>query len=88
LAYCSASDTGWLAAVPGQRPVRATPAPHAPPYRDRRDALLDALHQHFGDTAAVHGAGTGMHLSLRFAEPAWRDDRISEAAHAAGIVAH
>jgi hypothetical protein len=29
-----------------------------------------------------------MHLSLRFAEPAWRDDRISEAAHAAGIVAH
>jgi GntR family transcriptional regulator/MocR family aminotransferase len=57
-------------------------------YRERRDALLDALDRHFGDTALVHGAGTGMHLSLRFADPAWRDDRVSDAAHAAGIVAH
>jgi GntR family transcriptional regulator/MocR family aminotransferase len=57
-------------------------------YRERRDALRDALDRQFGDTAAVHGAGTGMHLSLRFADPAWRDDRISDAAQAAGIVAH
>jgi GntR family transcriptional regulator/MocR family aminotransferase len=29
-----------------------------------------------------------MHLSLRFAEPSWRDDRISDAALSAGIAAH
>jgi GntR family transcriptional regulator/MocR family aminotransferase len=29
-----------------------------------------------------------MHLSPRFADAAWRDDRISDAAQAAGIVAH
>jgi GntR family transcriptional regulator/MocR family aminotransferase len=57
-------------------------------YRERRDALLDALDRHFGDTAVVHGAGTGMHLSLRFVDPDWRDDRISDAAHAAGIAVH
>lgn len=57
-------------------------------YRERRDALVDALGRHFGDAAAVHGAGTGMHLSLRFADPDWRDDRISDAAHAAGIAVH
>jgi GntR family transcriptional regulator/MocR family aminotransferase len=57
-------------------------------YRERRDALLEALHRHFGDTALVHGAGTGMHLSLRFADPDWRDDRVSDAAQGAGIVAH
>jgi GntR family transcriptional regulator/MocR family aminotransferase len=50
--------------------------------------LLEALSLHFGDTALVHGAGTGMHLSLRFVDPAWRDDRISDAALAAGIAAH
>jgi GntR family transcriptional regulator/MocR family aminotransferase len=44
--------------------------------------------RHFGDTALVHGSGTGMHLSLRFAEPTWRDDRISDAALAAGIAVH
>jgi GntR family transcriptional regulator/MocR family aminotransferase len=57
-------------------------------YRERRDALLDALHRHVGDTALVHGAGTGMHLSLRFADPAWRDDQVSDAARAAGIAVH
>jgi GntR family transcriptional regulator/MocR family aminotransferase len=57
-------------------------------YRERRDALLDALDRHVGDTAAVHGAGTGMHLSLRFSDPDWRDDRISDAALAAGIAVH
>jgi GntR family transcriptional regulator/MocR family aminotransferase len=57
-------------------------------YRERRDALLDALDRHVGDTVVVHGAGTGMHLSLRFADPDWRDDRISDAAHAAGIAVH
>jgi GntR family transcriptional regulator/MocR family aminotransferase len=57
-------------------------------YRERRDALIASLDRHFGSTASVHGAGTGMHLSLRFAEPSWRDDRISDAALAAGIAAH
>jgi GntR family transcriptional regulator/MocR family aminotransferase len=57
-------------------------------YRERRDALLDALDRHVGDRAAVHGAGTGMHLSLRFSDPDWRDDRISDAALAAGIAVH
>jgi GntR family transcriptional regulator/MocR family aminotransferase len=57
-------------------------------YRERRDSLLDALDRHFGDAALVHGAGTGMHLSLRFADPGWRDDRISDAALSAGIAAH
>jgi GntR family transcriptional regulator/MocR family aminotransferase len=57
-------------------------------YRERRDALIASLDRHFGSTAAVHGAGTGMHLSLRFADPDWRDDRISDAALAAGIAAH
>lgn len=57
-------------------------------YRERRDALLDALDGRFGDTAVVHGAGTGMHLSLRFADPDWRDDRISDVARSAGIAVH
>jgi GntR family transcriptional regulator/MocR family aminotransferase len=57
-------------------------------YRERRDSLLEAVHRHFRDAAVVHGAGTGMHLSLRFAEPGWRDDRISDAALAAGIAVH
>jgi GntR family transcriptional regulator/MocR family aminotransferase len=57
-------------------------------YHERRDALLEALHRHFGDTAVVHGAGTGMHLSLRFTDPDWRDDSISDAALAAGIAVH
>ncbi len=57
-------------------------------YRERRDALLDALHRHFGASATVHGAGTGMHLSLGFTDPAWRDDRISDAARTEGIAVH
>ncbi len=57
-------------------------------YRERRDALLEALGRHVGDSTRMHGAGTGMHLSLRFAEPDWRDDRISDAARAAGIAVH
>jgi GntR family transcriptional regulator/MocR family aminotransferase len=57
-------------------------------YHERRDALLDALDRHFRDAAVVHGAGTGMHLSLRFEDPGWRDDRISDAALSAGIAVH
>jgi GntR family transcriptional regulator/MocR family aminotransferase len=57
-------------------------------YRERRDALLEAVHKHFGAAASVHGADTGMHLALRFADPDWRDDRVSEAALAAGIAVH
>ena len=34
-------------------------------YRERRDALVDALERHLGPIAAVHGASAGMHLSLR-----------------------
>jgi len=57
-------------------------------YRERRDALLDALGRHVGDSTRIHGAGTGMHLSLRFADPDWRDDQVSDAARAAGIAVH
>ena len=57
-------------------------------YRERRDALMDALDRHFGDAVVVHGAGTGMHLSLGFADPSWRDDQVSDAALSAGIMAH
>lgn len=57
-------------------------------YRERRDALLEALQRHCAGMALVHGAGTGMHLSLRFADPGWRDDQVSDAALAAGIAVH
>jgi GntR family transcriptional regulator/MocR family aminotransferase len=57
-------------------------------YRERRDALLEALDRHVGAAATVHGAGTGMHLSLRFADPDWRDDQVSDALLSAGIAAH
>jgi GntR family transcriptional regulator / MocR family aminotransferase len=62
-------------------------------YRERRDALLEALDRHVGDLALVHGAGTGMHLSLRLPEPDRPEDRISDsgisdAALGAGIAVH
>lgn len=38
-------------------------------HRRRRDALLDALHSHFGDDAVPLGDAAGMHVVVRFADP-------------------
>ena len=35
-------------------------------YRQRRDALVEALDTHLGSIASVHGASAGMHLALRW----------------------
>lgn len=55
-------------------------------YRQRRDTLVELLEQHLGSIAEVHGASTGMHLSLRFHEPALSDVAISERARDEGII--
>src|SRR5471030_1569135 len=57
-------------------------------YRQRRDALADALHEHLGGVATVHGASAGMHLALRFHDAALDDADISAQAREHGIVAH
>lgn len=57
-------------------------------YRQRRDALIEALQGHVGDIAAVHGASAGMHLALRFQGMALDDAAISAQARERGIVAH
>lgn len=49
-------------------------------YRQRRDALVEALERHLGGIADVHGASAGMHLSLRL-----RDTRLSDVAIAARV---
>jgi GntR family transcriptional regulator/MocR family aminotransferase len=49
-------------------------------YRERRDALVDALDTHLGSIASVHGASAGMHLSLRWDEPRLSDVEISRRA--------
>lgn len=55
-------------------------------YRQRRDALVAALERHLGQVAEVHGASAGMHLSLRFADPALSDVAVVERARRHGIV--
>jgi GntR family transcriptional regulator/MocR family aminotransferase len=57
-------------------------------YRERRDVLVAALHTHLGSIAEVHGASAGMHLSLRWHDPALSDVVISQRALQAGIVAN
>jgi GntR family transcriptional regulator/MocR family aminotransferase len=54
-------------------------------YRQRRDALVDALGRHLGSIATVHGASAGMHLSLRLPE-ALHDEAIRAGAAEEGIV--
>lgn len=57
-------------------------------YQERHDALLDALDSMSATRRRSTAPARGMHLSLRFADPDWRDDRVSDAAHAAGIAMH
>ncbi len=57
-------------------------------YRQRRDALVEALESRLSDVASVHGASAGMHLALRFHDELRLDDtRISSRALQQGIVA-
>lgn len=39
-------------------------------YKRRRDVLLDALKQHFGDRVTVRGEAAGMHVTVRFRDAA------------------
>lgn len=57
-------------------------------YRQRRDALVAALHTHLGAVAEVHGGSAGMHLALRFKDQRWDDAAISKRARDLGIVVH
>lgn len=56
-------------------------------YRERRDALLEAIQRELGGHCTVHGASTGMHLALQFTDPSWNDAEISARALARGISA-
>jgi len=55
-------------------------------YRQRRDALVEALERHLGDHAAVEGASAGMHLALRFPDDSPADAEIVRRAREQGIV--
>ncbi|MES2263541.1 MAG: PLP-dependent aminotransferase family protein [Pseudomonadota bacterium] len=57
-------------------------------YRQRRDALVIALGLHLGSVAEVLGASAGMHLALRFRNPALADTAISASLREEGIVVH
>ncbi|HZX27458.1 MAG TPA: PLP-dependent aminotransferase family protein [Telluria sp.] len=54
-------------------------------YRQRRDALLDALGRRLGDESVVEGASTGMHLALRLRDPDLSDVAVQAAASGRGI---
>ncbi|MFZ4876183.1 PLP-dependent aminotransferase family protein [Janthinobacterium sp. Mn2066] len=56
-------------------------------YQQRRDALSEALLCHACAGASVHGGAAGMHLALRFDDPACDDLALSRRAARAGIVA-
>ncbi|SHG64826.1 PLP-dependent aminotransferase family protein [Massilia sp. CF038] len=56
-------------------------------YRQRRDALVDALQMQMGDLGSVHGGSAGMHLAFRLHDATLDDKRLSAQAQAAGIVA-
>ena len=56
-------------------------------YLARRDVLLAALERHAGDAVSVHGSSAGIHLSLRFTDPALVDVDVAAAALAQGVVA-
>ena len=55
-------------------------------YRQRRDAMTTAIEQHIGSVGSIHGASTGMHLSL-ILPPELPDHLISVSAAGSGIVA-
>jgi GntR family transcriptional regulator/MocR family aminotransferase len=56
-------------------------------YRQRRDALSEALQRHACAGAAIHGGTAGMHLALRFQDAQWDDLALSRRAAQDGIVA-
>ncbi len=56
-------------------------------YRQRRDALSEALQRHACAGAAIHGGTAGMHLALRFHDKQWDDLALSRRAAQDGIVA-
>jgi GntR family transcriptional regulator/MocR family aminotransferase len=56
-------------------------------YRQRRDALAQALERHVGAAGTVHGCLAGMHLALLLDE-AVDDRRASARAREQGLVAH
>jgi GntR family transcriptional regulator/MocR family aminotransferase len=55
-------------------------------YRQRRDALVDAVERHLGCAASVEGASAGMHLALRLPADGPLDTDIVRRARADGIV--
>ena len=55
-------------------------------YRQRRDALVEALGRHLGGHAVVEGASAGMHLALRLPADGIADVEIVRRARAQGIV--
>jgi GntR family transcriptional regulator/MocR family aminotransferase len=55
-------------------------------YRQRRDALVDALERHLGGHAVVEGASAGMHLALCLPAEGTPDVEIVRRAPEQGIV--
>jgi hypothetical protein len=55
-------------------------------YRQRRDALVEALGRHLGDGAVVEGASAGMHLALCLPADGVPDAGIARRAREQGIV--
>jgi GntR family transcriptional regulator/MocR family aminotransferase len=55
-------------------------------YRQRRDALVEALERHLGGAAVVEGASAGMHLALRLPDDGVPDVDIVRRARERGIV--
>ena len=56
-------------------------------YRQRRDALGEALQRHACAGASIHGGSAGMHLALRFHDASRDDLALSRRAAQEGIVA-
>jgi GntR family transcriptional regulator/MocR family aminotransferase len=54
-------------------------------YRQRRDALVDALERHLGDRVVVEGASAGMHLALRLPSDGPADVEIARRARTQGV---
>jgi GntR family transcriptional regulator/MocR family aminotransferase len=55
-------------------------------YRQRRDALVEALDRHLGGRAVIEGASAGMHLALRLPADGPSDTEIVRRAREQGIV--
>jgi GntR family transcriptional regulator/MocR family aminotransferase len=57
-------------------------------YKRRREALLDAIHRHFGDRATVVGDAAGLHVVVRFAGPSLASRAARSGVALAGTRAH